>query len=218
MVKVRAVFEKKGRAKYISHLDLNRCIQRTIKRSGLPIWYTEGFNPHIYIMFALPLSLGYESSAEIMDFNLTENISYEEIKERLNSVMPEGIRVLKAFESVNKHTSIKYAEYRICFKSDFPDRLINSFNEFISRDSLNTVKRTKKGVEKVVDLKPLIKVRKIELLNGILEIEALFPAGTENNINPSLLIDMFLSEDLGDTTVSEVERTGVLMENEKEFF
>ncbi|EKC45933.1 hypothetical protein LEA_20026, partial [human gut metagenome] len=82
----------------------------------------------------------------------------------------------------------------------------------------NTVKRTKKGVEKVVDLKPLIKVRKIELLNGILEIEALFPAGTENNINPSLLIDMFLSEDLGDTTVSEVERTGVLMENEKEFF
>ena len=206
MVKVRAVFEKKGRAKYISHLDLNRCIQRTIKRSGLPIWYTEGFNPHIYIMFALPLSLGYESSAEIMDFNLTENISYEEIKERLNSVMPEGIRVLKAFEPVNKHTSIKYAEYRICF------------NEFISRDSLNTVKRTKKGVEKVVDLKPLIKVRKIELLNGILEIEALFPAGTENNINPSLLIDMFLSEDLGDTTVSEVERTGVLMENEKEFF
>lgn len=49
MVKVRAVFEKKGRAKYISHLDLNRCIQRTIKRSGLPIWYTEGFNP-IFIL------------------------------------------------------------------------------------------------------------------------------------------------------------------------
>ena len=80
MIKVRAVFAKRGRAKYISHLDLNRCMQRVFKRSGIPIWYTEGFNPHIYITFALPLSLGYESGVEIMDFNITEGIPFKDIR------------------------------------------------------------------------------------------------------------------------------------------
>ncbi len=92
LIKMRAVFEKKDRAKYISHLDLNRCMQRTFKRSGLPVWYTEGFNPHIYITFALPLSLGYESSVEIMDFNMTEEVSEKETADKLNKAMPEGLK------------------------------------------------------------------------------------------------------------------------------
>ena len=70
MLKIRTVYEKRGRAKYISHLDLNRCMQRTIRRAGLPIWYSEGFNPRMYLMFPLALSLGFESVCEVMDFNL----------------------------------------------------------------------------------------------------------------------------------------------------
>ena len=58
MVDVRLWFQKCGDARYISHLDLSRCMQRALKRSGLPIWYTEGFNPHAYVTFALPLSMG----------------------------------------------------------------------------------------------------------------------------------------------------------------
>ena len=57
----RLFYTKTGRLKYISHLDTNRLMQRTLKRSGLPVWYSEGFNPHIYITFALPLALGLES-------------------------------------------------------------------------------------------------------------------------------------------------------------
>ena len=71
LLRVRAIFEKTGRSKYISHLDLNRCMLRTFRRSGLPIWYTEGFNPHLYYAFALALSLGFESSCEI--FGIIKN-------------------------------------------------------------------------------------------------------------------------------------------------
>ena len=93
---VRVFFEKKGRIKYISHLDIVRCISRAIKRSGLPVWYTLGFNPHIYLTFALPLSLGFESECESMDFRLTEHKDPQEIIESLNRVFPEGLRVYKA--------------------------------------------------------------------------------------------------------------------------
>ena len=68
----RAVFSKTGRAKYISHLDLMRAFQRVFKRAHLPIWHTQGFNPHVYIMFPLALPLGTDSRVEIMDFALTE--------------------------------------------------------------------------------------------------------------------------------------------------
>ena len=75
MVPVRATFEKRRRAKYISHLDLMRCMQRAFKRAGVPIWYTEGFNPHAYLMFPLALSLGCESGCECMDFRIDGEMS-----------------------------------------------------------------------------------------------------------------------------------------------
>ena len=70
---IRVFFEKKDRAIYISHLDLLRTMQRALKRSGLPVWYSEGFNPRIYLNFPLALALGVESSCEIMDFPLIDN-------------------------------------------------------------------------------------------------------------------------------------------------
>lgn len=209
MMKVRAVFEKKGRAKYISHLDLNRCMQRTFKRSGLPVWYTEGFNQHIYIMFALPLSLGYESSVEIMDFRLSEEMSFKELVDRLNSVMPEGLRIVKAFSPVNKHTAIKNASYRIRFRTDSPDAIIGKFENFIAQDEIITVKRTKKGGEKLIDLKPDVKILGTRINDGIPEVDILIPAGTEKNLNPSLLTDLFW--EYSGVRASGIERTGIFM-------
>ena len=68
MTTIRVWFTKTGEASYISLLDLQRVMQRALKRSGLPVWYTLGFNPHIYMTFAAPLSLGQESLAETVDF------------------------------------------------------------------------------------------------------------------------------------------------------
>lgn len=218
MVKVRVVFEKKGRAKYISHLDLNRCMQRTFKRSGLPVWYTEGFNPHIYIMFALPLSLGYESSVEIMDFNLNEEVPFDEITDRLNSVMPEGLRAVKAFSPVNKHTAIKNASFRISFKTDDPENLSCKFDEFMSQEQINTVKKTKRGGEKLIDLKPDISILNTGISAGRFEVNAVFPAGTEKNLNPSLLTDLFEEFCGNDIQGISVERTGIFMGNMNQEF
>ena len=67
MITVRISFEKKNEASYISLLDLQRVMQRVLKRSGLPVWHTLGFNPHIYMTFACPLSLGQESECECVD-------------------------------------------------------------------------------------------------------------------------------------------------------
>lgn len=211
MVKVRVVFEKKGRAKYISHLDLNRCMQRTFKRSGLPVWYTEGFNPHIYIMFALPLSLGFESSVEIMDFNLNEEVPFDEITRRLNLVMPEGLKAVRAFSPVNKHTAIKNASFCISLKTENPEALSRKFDEFMSQEQINTVKKTKRGGEKLIDLKPDIQILNTVIYDGTLKVNAVFPAGTEKNLNPSLLTDLFEEFCGNDIQGINIERTGIFM-------
>ena len=67
MITVRISFKKKNEASYISLLDMQRVMQRVLKRSGLPVWHTLGFNPHIYMTFACPLSLGQESECECVD-------------------------------------------------------------------------------------------------------------------------------------------------------
>ena len=88
METVRVFFAKEGRLKYISHLDVTRCLARVFHRCGLPIWYTQGFNPHAYLTFALPLPLGVESRCESFAFRLTEEVNYEEVRDRLNAVLP----------------------------------------------------------------------------------------------------------------------------------
>lgn len=211
MIKIRAVFEKRGRSKYISHLDLNRCMQRTFKRSGIPVWYTEGFNPHIYINFALPLSLGYESGCEIMDFNITEEMPFDELRDKLNRAMPEGITVVKVYTPTTKHTAIKYADFKITFSGNVTD----DFEKFIGREQINTIKKTKKG-EKEIDLKPDINVISLEETEGKTMLVLRLPAGTEKNLNPSLVTDLFVPE-CGNTEILSVERVAILDEKQKEF-
>ena len=112
---VRIRFSKTGRAKYISHLDLNRAMIRALRRAEIPLWYTEGFNRHPYVTFAAPLSLGYEGLRECMDFRLEEDMPMEELVSRLNAVMPEGLTVLEANEARMKPGELAAARYRLTF-------------------------------------------------------------------------------------------------------
>ena len=107
MENVRVFYQKTGRGKYISHLDMTRCMKRALRRAGIPVWYTEGFNPHVYMTFALPISLGFESLCETMDIRLTQPMSLEEIKERLNRVLPEGITAV-SYTHLDKQQSLSY--------------------------------------------------------------------------------------------------------------
>ena len=188
MIRVRATFEKCGRAKYISHLDLNRCMLRTFRRSRLPIWYTEGFNPHPYYSFALALSLGFESSCEILDFNLNEDIPFDEIKDKLNSVMPEGMRIIKVAEQKQKITAIAKAEYSFSLVSDDVDSLYADVNKLIARPEILIEKKTKKGI-KTVDIKPDMEILTCNKTERSVDISMYLPAGTQTNYNPTLFIE-----------------------------
>ena len=188
MIRVRATFEKCGRAKYISHLDLNRCMLRTFRRSRLPIWYTEGFNPHPYYSFALALSLGFESSCEILDFNLNEDIPYDEIRDKLNAVMPEGMRIVKVAEQKQKITAIAKAEYSFSLVSDETEELFATVQELIASPEILIEKKTKKGL-KTVDIKPDMEILTCNKTENSIDISMYLPAGTQTNYNPTLFIE-----------------------------
>lgn len=188
MIRVRATFEKSGRAKYISHLDLNRCMLRTFRRSRLPIWYTEGFNPHPYYSFALALSLGFESSCEILDFNLNEEVPFDEVRDRLNAVMPEGMRIVKVAEQKQKITYIAKAEYGFSLVSDDSQGLFNAVSQLLEQPEICIEKKNKKGI-KTVDIKPDMEILSCEKTDNSVDMRMYLPAGTQTNYNPTLFIE-----------------------------
>jgi len=216
LLRLRAVFKKTGRSVYISHLDLNRSMLRIFRRSKLPVWYTEGFNPHPYYSFALALSLGFESECEIMDFNITEDISLEEVKERLNAVMPEGMGVVSVSEQKKKITEIAKAEYCILIDAQNTEELIAEFNKFMAQDEINVEKKTKKGI-KTVDIKPAIEVVSIVANEGKVLLDMRLPAGTKTNYNPTLVIDAFREYAENTFEILKIKRTGILCENNEIF-
>ena len=189
---IRAFYRKEGRAKYISHLDLYRTIQRSFQRSKLPIWFTQGFNPHIYLTFALPIALGYEGVEESFDFRLRENLPEEEILSRLNAALPEGIIISRIAAPQKKAEEIEKAEYSLLFSAkDVPaGELLADFDAFLAQEAILTEKRTKKG-PKEIDLKPGIFASKTGLSGDAVALEITLPAGIFQNINPTLLTDAF---------------------------
>ena len=94
MNKLRLKFSKNGPIKFIGHLDVMRYFQKAIRRAEIDIKYSEGFSPHQVISFAQPLSVGATSDGEYMDISVNSMVSAEDIMNRLNSVMNEGIEIL----------------------------------------------------------------------------------------------------------------------------
>ncbi len=183
-VNTRAFFSKTGRAKYISHLDLSNAVIRAMKRTKLPIWQTEGFNPRTYVTFMLPLSLGQEGLREAMDFRLTEDLPYDEVKERLNAALPPDIRVTEVTVPKDRNTDITAARWQIGFSAD-PEKL----RGLCEKEQICVEKRTKKGVS-TIDIKPLMKDTEI---SGN-ELRVTLPAGNSFNINPMLIFEAYASE------------------------
>ena len=216
MQRVRATFEKKGRAKYISHLDLNRCMLRTFRRSGLPIWYTEGFHSHPYYSFALALSLGFESSCEILDFNLNEDIPFDEIKERLNAVMPEGMRIIKVADQKQKITAIAKAEYSFSLTTENTDGLFSAVQALIEQPQILIEKKTKKGM-KEVDIKPDMEIVSCEKTDNSVDMVMRLPAGTQTNYNPSLFIEALKRTTDINFDAEKIRRTAILCADNSDF-
>ena len=189
MDKLRIRFEKTGRAVYISHLDLMKMMQRAFSRAGLPLKYSEGFNPHPQISIALPLSVGTGSVCELMDFRLDCDADLSEIPERLTGVLPEGIRVTAAYEAERKCAEIKWLAVKGVFEYDgrdasaVPERL----NAFFAQDEIIITKKTKRGVGQT-DIRPAIRSIAFAAAEGAAEVTAVISA-QEPTLNPDLLAD-----------------------------
>jgi len=154
----RLLFRKEGRARYISHLDLMRTFQRMFLRAGIAIKHTEGFNPHPYVAFAMPLPLGTESDCELMDFGLLGDTDRKDVPALLNRAAPEGITVLAVYEAERKLSAIAWlaADCRLVYDHGVPPDAAARIRELFSRSSLTVRKKTKRG-EAELDVIPLLK-------------------------------------------------------------
>lgn len=201
MMDLRVFYSKKGRIRYISHLDMNRLMQRALKRSGLPVWYTQGYNPHMYLTFALPLSLGFESEYEIMDIRLCEETlgamasdpiaAGEWAASRLNAQMPQGLHIFRVMPPQRAVKEIAWCDYRCALPApngadDARARLAALFD-----GAIEVEKTTKRGVQRL-DIRPHVE---------LLEASAAGPdavgfvlrcaSGSEMNVNPILVLHHF---------------------------
>ncbi len=218
LLPVRMFFCKDGPSRYMSHLDLTRCMTRCIRRAGLPIWYTEGFNPHAYMTFALPLSLGASGHYEIMDIRLVEDMPLSEAMERLNKALPEGITVWKAAEPVKKPTSIVSARWEISLDDGNISSalLADSLQKFLSRDEIMVEKKTKAKKLTTFDVKPQIIEWTVSAEENV-KLMLLLPAGCINNINPSIILHAFENELGHELSHTFIKRTEVLDDEDRLF-
>ena len=116
---LRLLFEKTGNAVWISHLDLMRLFQRAFKRANLPLKHTQGYNPRPSVSIALPLSVGVESTCELLDFDLDgECVDCDEICARLNQCLVSGVKVLRVYDAGMKIRDLAYLRCKIEFKYD----------------------------------------------------------------------------------------------------
>ncbi|MBQ7521374.1 MAG: DUF2344 domain-containing protein [Clostridia bacterium] len=197
MKSVRIWFKKDGATRYISHLDLNRVMTRALQHSRLPIWHTEGFNPHPFLTFALPLSLGFRGVNECMDIKLTENnICEKEIIDKLNVSLPVGIRIFKVTDPIMKAGKITYAKFnmKMTCNTITLEELFFLFRNLFARETIEIEKKNKKGVVKTLDLKPDIGEYTLEKTNNDVTLKIVLSAGSVQNVNPTLLIAILEKE------------------------
>lgn len=220
MREVRLRFSKTDRCKYISHLDINRCMSRALIRAKIPLWYTEGFNPHPYMAFSLPLSLGIESYVESMDIRIVGEISNNEIKKLVNDMLPDGIRILEVYDEYRQDKEIAYSDY--VFKIQFSDNelALNKIKTVLESEEIIAERKVKKGKRKIfkeTNLKPLIQSFNSSIRGDEIIINFRLAAGIEKNLNPTLLFDTIIKLIDMDFEWKSISRIAILDKNFKEF-
>ena len=219
---VRIKFRKVGNLQYISHLDLQRVMGRVLVRSGVPVWFTQGFNPHPKIVFALPLSIGAQSECEYVDIKIDRRISHKEIAERLNSQLTDEMKILSVYKPDSKFTEIAYVKYVITLYCDgISEKTASDVKELFTTSPLTMTKKSKSG-EKEVDIIQFIKDvdARVESDNA-LTLEVIIRGG-EGSMNPEMLVGA-MKDKLGllasypEKDSYSILRTNLYFENMKEF-
>ena len=220
MREVRLRFSKTGRLKYISHLDINRAMSRALKRAQIPLWYTEGFNPHPYMSFSLPLSLGVESLCESVDLRIIGDITNDEIKNRLNNVLPQDIKIVDVYDDFRDNSEIVYSDYVYKFEFKDNEAAFEKIKNVLSSDEIIALKKGKQGRKRVMketNIKSFIDKYSISIRNDVIVLNIRLLAGPEKNLNPSLLFDTIIRLIDMDFEWTSIARISLLDKDYKEF-
>lgn len=220
MREVRLRFSKTGRLKYISHLDINRAMSRALKRAQIPLWYTEGFNPHPYMSFSLPLSLGVESLCESVDLRIIGDITNDEIKNRLNNVLPQDIKIVDVYDDFRDNSEIVYSDYVYKFEFKDNEAAFEKIKNVLSSDEIIALKKGKQGRKRVMketNIKSFIDKYSISISNDVIVLNIRLLAGSEKNLNPSLLFDTIIRLIDMDFEWKSIARISLLDKDYKEF-
>ena len=196
-------YTKDSEIKFVAHLDLMRTLQKVIKRSELPIEYSKGFNPHMAVSIAQPLSVGVHSNGEYMDVVLGRELEENYIMVKMNENTPRGIKILDVVkvipvEGVKKPSQamaiIDAAKYTIKLKCTDEEDVLISIKGICSSGEWNIIKKTKSG-EKMVNIKPLVYEFDYTVDNLMLNISTLIACGSRDNLSARLLVD-YMSENI----------------------
>ncbi len=181
-------FAKTGAARYISHLDLQRAFSRAIRRSGLPVKLSEGFNPHYMVSFASALALGMESACECVEMALAKDVTAEEFLLRMAKALPPGLEARRAVvlaDSAPKlMAALRTAEYTVNVDGDL-DAIAQAVKDVLAETQV-MAEKTAKGVTKTIDIRGMIE--DIDWRDGNLVLR--LTAAPEGSLRPELVMDV----------------------------
>lgn len=219
MRSIRIWFNKKDSAKYISHLDLTRCIIRAFRRTDIPLWYTEGFNPHPHLVFGLPLPLGVEGLRETLDIRLNDD-SYENerVLSELNRVTVPGIEFLEIQEPKEKPLSIVFADYTVEIPDlENCDEFVQKIEAVINSGEVIFEKKTKKGGFKQINACEHLNDFVCDAEGNSVKMCFRLPAGNDFTVNPVLFCKV-LFEKIGEPDIlHRIVRHRLLTKDLREF-
>ena len=206
---------KTGVARYMSHLDFTRTIERSIRRAELPFTLSGGFNPRPRMSFSPALPVGVSSNSEFVDIMLKEPVDANEASLRLNESLPQGMKVISS-QALPANTPalsaiIQAASYRLELHGKTQVRLncvLTAIDTILERDSILVERVTPKGIRRV-DLRPLIYEMHVDAHDSLVSVHATVASGSQGNARPFDLAKVILESE-------GIETSGVFMDITRE--
>ncbi len=191
-MRIRGQFTKEGNVKFVGHLDTMRMFQRAIRVAKIPVAYSEGFNPHAKVYFAMPLSVGMSSTGEYIEIRTKEDVTPQEVQDDLNEVLPRGIKLSSCFEvsstTPTLMSQVDVADYIVRFEQDYSEQI----EQALYKEEIQISKRNKKKKWVDIDIKPLI----INYEISPKQLKVKLFAGSKQNLNVDLLLKAIFGEDV----------------------
>lgn len=226
--RIRVRFAKEGLLRFLSHLEVTRALKRAVRRSGLPVAYSQGFNPQPRMSFGPALAVGVESLWEVFDLELIKLLRPASVLESLQATLPEGLRVIEVAEVPLKapppDEAVEAQTFRVSGRAEAfraqggqPQRQAHSerIEEFLAKPSIPYT-RIRKRVSKAIDLRPFIEgVRLVDAEGDWLMVEVTLPFSRRGSARPHEVIEACFGLKASDVAGLQVEKVGVTWQAEE---